>query len=863
MRQDEVLFESAIEAIHADRPTSDQLSASADRVAERLGLDHGVHAPSSVLVTCEDVRRRFLSRDAGVVPDSTLRLIDAHLLECQACRLRFQAGSAATAVRWSAPKTVRIDAWRPRTFGWALATAATFLLAGLFVYRAYWQVPPGVRAEVESIDGSAYLISNNGDRQLAPGDKLSQDQRLRTSGGGHAVLRLSDGSTVEMNERSVLAIGARGVNTTIALDDGDVIVQAVKRTSGHLYVKTPDCRVAVTGTVFSVDSGLKGSRVAVLQGAVDVSHGGIDSVVHAGDQVSTSSALAPAPVEQQIAWSHDREKYLPLLAELGVLQHRIAQIPFPEPRYTSDLVGKVPADTLLYISIPNLGDFVAQANQIFHEELKQSPELQQWWNQGHEKNTADLDALVDKIHQVSTYLGNEIVVVGVKQAGHPVFAIVADVKQAGLEDLLKNQFPVSGSMKGLTVLDKNSLNSVPAEEKNGGFAVIAGNHIVLSNDVAALKLVNRQLNSGDSGFAQADFGKQIAGAYSRGAGIFLAADLHEMIGAKAMLVHGGARAESAVNTSGLDQVQYLIAEHREINGQPENQVKLQFSGARQGVASWLAAPAAIGSLQFVSPNAAAAVAVLSKDPKTIVDDILNMAVPDKEMQNKDRADMQANLQLDLREDVAASLGGDFTVALDGPVLPTPSWKAVIEVNDSARLEQTLEHLAALSNNFANGQHPHHISIDSTTVDGQRYYSVHDSGTGTVVAQYTFADGYMVVAPDRALLMESLKIYASGDSLARSTSFISLLPKDANENYSAIAYQNLTPVLTPLLGQMSGKAADALRQMAADAKPTAVCVRGEEDSIVAATDSRLFNVDFLTIETLLGFGNKNPKFVVKN
>ena len=37
-----------------------------------------------------------------------------------------------------------------------------------------------------------------------------------------------------------------------------------KRTSGHLYVKTPDCRVAVTGTVFSVDSGMKGSRVAVL-----------------------------------------------------------------------------------------------------------------------------------------------------------------------------------------------------------------------------------------------------------------------------------------------------------------------------------------------------------------------------------------------------------------------------------------------------------------------------------------------------------------------------------------------------------------------------------------------------------------------
>ena len=35
-------------------------------------------------------------------------------------------------------------------------------------------------------------------------------------------------------------------------------------------------------------------------------------------------------------------------------------------------------------------------------------------------------------------------------------------------------------------------------------------------------------------------------------------------------------------------------------------------------------------------------------------------------------------------EIAANLGGEVTVAVDGPLLPTPSWKVAIEVNDPAR-----------------------------------------------------------------------------------------------------------------------------------------------------------------------------------
>ncbi len=76
-------------------------------------------------------------------------------------------------------------------------------------------------------------------------------------------------------------------------------------------------------------------------------------------------------------------------------------------------------------------------------------------------------------------------------------------------------------------------------------------------------------------------------------------------------------------------VRYLIAEHRESNGTPENHLNLQFSGGRQRVASWLGAPAPVGSLDFVSPNAALAVAGVSKDPTAIVDDMLAMMSTDK------------------------------------------------------------------------------------------------------------------------------------------------------------------------------------------------------------------------------------------
>jgi ferric-dicitrate binding protein FerR (iron transport regulator) len=846
------LLDKATQALKGDVPDTKAIVASAERSASALDIAIDRDAFGLAIRNCEDVQKLFAAYRAGSLPQNRKLLVDAHLGDCGECLRLFSKGRDHAALDWSAPAMRTVPERRPARLAWAFAATAAALVIGLFLYRAYWQVPPGVRAEVQSIDGSAYLIGEGGDRRIAAGAQLREGDELRTTGQSHAILRLADGSLVEVNQRSALGVGARGHNMTVRLNRGAVIVQAAHRTSGHLYLKTPDCRVAVTGTIFSVDAGIKGSRVAVLQGSVNVAHAGINAMLHPGDQLSTSDNLAPEPLDAQFAWSSEREKYVGIMAQLANVEHSIAQIPFPQPRYSSDLLPHMPADTQLYVSIPNLGDFLEQANTVFQNQLNASPELRDWWTRGHARNPDELNQLVTKIHDVSQYLGDEVVVIGAGQADNKTIALLADVTKSGLKDELQQ---IAGDANKLTVLDPSSLASADSSLNagKGVYALVRDHEVVFAHDIAALKKLNAQLDAAPSGFAGGDFGKQIAAAYSRGAGIILGANLQAMFQA-ARQATGASQKQRGLESTGLADVRYLIAEHRETNGVPANHLNLQFTGARQRMASWLASPGPIGSLDFVSPSAAAAAATLTKDPAAIADDLMAMA-SQAGGHTVDWSQVDEKLQIDVRNDLIANLGGDFTLAIDGPVLPTPSWKMVVEVNDPAALESALERMTQAMRNQVHDPKAHALAIEPNTVNSATFYTVRDLTAGTAVAEYTFADGFMVLGPNRAIVMDALKTHASGNSLVRSTAFRASLPRDENENYSAVAYQNLGPVLTPLLSQLTGETAEAVRKLAADSRPTVICAWGSDNRIEAASDSRLFGFDFLTLGAILNSRNK--------
>jgi len=157
----------------------------------------------------------------------------------------------------------------------------------------------------------------------------------------------------------------------------------------------------------------------------------------------------------------------------------------------------------------------------------------------------------------------------------------------------------------------------------------------------------------------------------------------------------------------------------------------------------------------------------------------------------------------VRGDLAASLGGEFAVVLDGPAFPVPSWKLVAEVYDPGRFEATVQKVVEAYNREAAKSGDKPLRTSQETDGGHTYYMVAAAVPNPLTeAHYTFADGYLVAGPTRALVARALQVKAAGTSIARSAKFLSMEPRDGHVNFSAVVYQNLGATLAPLAGLLS-------------------------------------------------------------
>jgi hypothetical protein len=157
---------------------------------------------------------------------------------------------------------------------------------------------------------------------------------------------------------------------------------------------------------------------------------------------------------------------------------------------------------------------------------------------------------------------------------------------------------------------------------------------------------------------------------------------------------------------------------------------------------------------------------------------------------------------------------------------------VAEVYDPSRFEATVQKVAKAYN----------LRTSQETADGHTFYMIAAAVPNPLTeAHYTFADGYLIAGPSRALVARALQVKDAGTSIARSAKFLSMEPRDGHVNFSAVVYQNLGTTLAPLAGLLDAFGRGARGPQIPDLgnlKPSLIAAYGEPDRITIASNKNV-------------------------
>jgi ferric-dicitrate binding protein FerR (iron transport regulator) len=801
-RDTDALLDRALARIRAEEPDPESVRAAAQRTREKLRAA-APGAPAAIR-GCEDVQRLLPDLHAGRLGEARAMLVRDHLRHCVACRRRLEGRRHEDRPLRAATK----PRGRRSSRAWWTVAATVMVVAGLGLLTLVLPGGTGSTAlvgEVAGVEAGLFRVTAAGLVPVTPGTAIREGEELRTARTGGAEVRLSDGSLLELDARTAFLVRRGGDDTTIDLLQGGMIIEASDQGSGHLNVNTADALVSVTGTVFSVSSGLVGSRVSVFEGEVEVRGDDAQTTLKPGEQVTTDERLAQIPLAEEIAWSRRLDEHLALLQELKAIGEEIdRRVPRPGRRYASPLLELVPADTAMLLAMPNEGERLAQAHGIFREHLAGSTILRQWWDRALPNEEAEqrLNEMVARVGDVGAALGPEILlaVPWAAEEGLRNPVILAEVEdESSLRNLIEQTAADLAGEDGdgprLALLD-DPLATVDAPADGGLLTWIDEGLVVVTSDRDALvRLARAQQLELVTEFTQRPLYETIRGAYEHGAEWVFALDIERMTSDTL------AQAEDTTGAEllGIESIRHLLAELEQTGEHSELDVTLTFHEPRSGIVSWLAEPAPLRTLTFVSPEAKGVSAFAIKDPLQLLDEDLLPFLAREPDALSGWNQAQNELGTDLRSEVAGALGGEIAVAIDGPVLPVPSYKIVLEVYDPVRLQGAIEQLVARwAAEVEPGDEPPRLTRRSGG-RGERFL-LEIPGIAIDV-HYTFVDGYLLAAPSEALLDRTLEQRAAGYTLPSSTEFRQLLPHDRRSNVSALVWQDFGDTLSALTGHV--------------------------------------------------------------
>lgn len=544
--------------------------------------------------------------------------------------------------------------------------------------------------------------------------------------------------------------------------------------------------------------------------------------------IAGSAQQKPAPT--QAPWADELKKYPGLMEEFGRLQTRMSrEVQAPADRPQSRLLALLPATTVLYAALPNYGDALHQALSVFQSEREQSAVLRDWWQHGPPAtNGPKIEEYLQGSVRISQYLGDEIVVAErtSEDRAHPSLLVLAEVRKPGLKDVLQStvkQFSEKSNMQ-VRILDLQDLASAKEGTGKELLVLVRPDFVVAGLDLATMRDLNARIENHTNEFASTPFGQRVLQAYEGATSVLIAADLQKILD-QAMPADDLKRKN--LDRTGFGDVKFLVWEHKRISGQAAGQVELSFNGPRRGAASWLGAPAHLGSFDFVSQKAVIAGAVMLKNPTEIYDDLVAFGTASNPNAFASVAQMEQALKINLKQDLLGQLGGEIGFEMDTLAAPIPAWKAMLSVKDADHLQSTLNALLAATQ----------MKGEKSEENGLPYQVLRiPSATKNNEIHYVFVDGYLIVASSHEALVEAVRIHKSGESLAKSESFLSSIPPGHSSEASALLYEDPLAFSSMTMRQTSPELADLLSNGNVKKQPVVMAVYGEPSAIREASKS---------------------------
>ena len=608
---------------------------------------------------------------------------------------------------------------------------------------------------------------------------FGQPTRTRSESG--AVLETVGDDRIEIRKRSTFSLAHKTGATTFRLERGGVIVREAAGKGETLYVATPECLVTSNNAVFAVNHGVKGTRVSVLQGQVSVDRNGQEVQLKSGNQFSSRRSTGEVPIALELAWSPEMDAYLALMDQS---ETTVSSKQETTPLRTSPaLLDGIPATSLAYTAIPLTGP--SGATPAFNPaSLLENPA----WERGFLREyTAPLmegyRAAFASFQGLEPYLSGDLVLAAQEGQAALYGGVVAFAERNGsaLDEavLVEHLAGIDLQVKVVLVDDPYA----QPEQEGHIYLWIGESHVIAATQPSVMAQVAGFLVRGDANpFVQSSFYQEIVELYETGVHDVMAVNLARIVALKSL-------PDNRLEEIGFANAESLMLRQHRLHGQTYGEAVFSFDGPMQGIPSWLAEPGPMGSLEFVSPDAAMVSALTTKDPSAILDDLLAI-LPGVENESSE----QQELDLSLRDDLVSSLGGEVAVVFEPPFFPIPAWKLILEVYDYTGVQVGMEALVATVNGDSSEAV---LVLEEEAAGDQVYYSLRSASTGLGFV-YAFVDGYMIATPSWALLDRTIRYKESGYNMADMEQLTALLPADGQPEFSALFYENLAPTAESLV-----------------------------------------------------------------